>query len=80
MDQQQILRQQRLRPEVADKYTATLTPCVIDIQRLGRRVDLTRLTLSEADELVKDPEFTYLVAKKKRGKKAAPVGKKKNTV
>jgi hypothetical protein len=69
-DQRQLL----LRPEVAEKYTATRTPCVIVIQRLDRTVDLTRLTLAEADELVKDPKFTYLVAKKNRvarAKKAA---------
>lgn len=73
MGKAQILRQQRLRPEVADQYTATLTPCVIEIQRLGRKIDLTQLTLAEAEELVKDPLFTYLVRKTNKRGKAAPV-------
>lgn len=78
MAAKQNLRQLMLRPEVAEKYTATITPCVIDIQRLGRRIDLTKLTLAEADELVQDPKFTYLVPKKqKRVRKAAPPGEAK---
>jgi hypothetical protein len=79
MDQEQLLHQHGLRPEVADKYTATITPCVIDIQRLDRRVDLTQLTLAEADELVKDPYFTYLVAKPKSVQKAATRKRRKIT-
>ena len=67
------LNQSLLRPEVAEKYTATLTPCVIVLQRLDRKIDLTQLTLAEADELVQDPKFTYLVAKRKR---KAPAAKK----
>ena len=70
---QQTLNQRLLRPEVADKYTATITPCVIHIQRLGRTIDLTQLTLEQADALVQDPKFTYLVAKRKR---KAPAAKK----
>jgi hypothetical protein len=66
------LNQPQLRPEVAEKYTATITPCVIEIQRLGRTIDLTKLTLEEAEQLVQDPKFTYLVAKKAKRKKAAP--------
>lgn len=66
------LYQRRLRPEVAEKYTATITPCVIDLQRLGRRIDMTQLTLEQADELVQDPQFTYLVAKKTRKAKRPP--------
>jgi ABC-type Zn uptake system ZnuABC Zn-binding protein ZnuA len=68
-------RQQQLRPEVAEKYTATITPCVIEIQRLNRTIDLRTLTLEEADVLVQDPKFTYLVAKRKR---KAPAAKKTN--
>ena len=69
----------QLLPEVAQKYTATITPCVIEIQRLGRKIDLRRLTLAEADELVQDTKFTYLVAKKQkkvRKAKATSVGTK----
>ncbi|WP_375435083.1 hypothetical protein [uncultured Hymenobacter sp.] len=58
--------QPQLRPEVAEKYRATIVPTRIEIQRLDRTIDLTQLTLAEADELVKDPKFTYLVAKRKR--------------
>ncbi|MFC7669294.1 hypothetical protein ACFQT0_19495 [Hymenobacter humi] len=36
------------------------------IQRLGRTIDLCTLTLAEADELVKDPKFTYLIPRRKR--------------
>lgn len=68
----QSINQQLLRPEVAEKYTATLTPCVIEIQRLGRTIDLTRLTLEQADELAADPKFTYLVARKPPGRKKQP--------
>ncbi|WBA42975.1 hypothetical protein [Hymenobacter canadensis] len=66
----------QLLPEVAEKYTATITPCVIEIQRLRRKIDLRRLTLAEADELVKDPLFPYLVARKAR-KSRPPAGKQK---
>ncbi|WP_345117707.1 hypothetical protein [Hymenobacter algoricola] len=55
-----------MRPEVAEKFTATITPCVIVSQRLGRKIDLTKLTLEQAEELAKDPEFPYLVAKQNR--------------
>ncbi|MBO0360673.1 hypothetical protein J0X19_22120 [Hymenobacter sp. BT186] len=61
----------RLRPEVAEKYRATITPTRIEIQRLGRTIDLRTLTLEEADVLVQDPKFTYLVAKRKRWAPAA---------
>lgn len=63
----------QLRPEVAEKYRATIVPTRIEIQRLGRTIDLRTLTLAEADELVKDPKFTYLVAKRQR---KAPAAKK----
>ncbi|UOR06736.1 hypothetical protein MUN82_06455 [Hymenobacter aerilatus] len=56
----------QLRPEVAAKYEATIVPTRIEIQRLRRTIDLCTLTLAEADELVKDPQFTYLVAKQPR--------------
>ena len=67
---QKTLNQWLLRPEVAEKYTATITPCVIVLQRLGRTIDLTQLTLEQADALVQDPKFTYLVAKRRRPAKA----------
>ena len=60
----------QLLPEVAEKFRCTTTPCCVIIQRLGRTIDLRTLTLAEAEELVKDPLFTYLVPIKKR-KKAA---------
>lgn len=74
----QLLNQQLLRPEVAEKFTATITPCVIHLQRLGRTIDLKQLTVAEAEELVQDPKFTYLVPKKqKRVRKAAAPGEAK---
>jgi len=54
----------QLLPEVAEKFRCTVTPCRIEIQRLGRTIDLRTLTLAEALELVKDPKFTYLVPKR----------------
>lgn len=65
----------QLRPEVAEKYRATIHPTRIEIQRLGRTIDLRTLTLAEAEELVQDPKFTYLVAKRQR---RAPAAKKAN--
>ncbi|MGI4833294.1 MAG: hypothetical protein ACRYFK_07515 [Janthinobacterium lividum] len=62
----------QLRPEVAEKFRCTVVPCRIEIQRLGRTIDLRTLTLAEAQELVKDPQFTYLVPiVPKRSKKRA---------
>ncbi|RSK44703.1 hypothetical protein [Hymenobacter perfusus] len=69
---QTSLNQRLLRPEVADKFTATITPCVIHIQRLDRTIDLRQLTLEQAEQLVQDPKFTYLVRRKLRRGKAAP--------
>jgi hypothetical protein len=60
----------QLLPEVAEKFRCTVVPCRIDIQRLGRKIDLCTLTLAEAEELVKDPKFTYLIPKRKRPKSA----------
>jgi hypothetical protein len=60
----------QLRPEVAEKFRSTVIPCRIEMQRLGRTIDLRTLTLAEAEELVKDPTFTYLIPIRKR-KKAA---------
>lgn len=51
----------QLLPEVAEKFRCTVVPCRIEMQRLGRTIDLRTLTLAEAQELVKDPLFTYLV-------------------
>lgn len=62
----------QLQPEVAEKFRCTIPPCRIEIQRLGRTIDLRTLTLAEAEELVKDPRFTYLTPIRKR-KKAASV-------
>ena len=56
----------QLRPDVAQKYRATIVPTIIVVQRLGRTIDLRRLTVEEADELVKDPQFTYLVPRRKK--------------
>ena len=60
----------QLQPEVAAKYRASIVPTRIVIQRLGRTIDLRLLTLAEADELVKDPLFDYLIPRRK-GRKAA---------
>ncbi|MDO7853161.1 hypothetical protein [Hymenobacter convexus] len=60
----------QLPPEVAAKYRASVVPTRIVLQRLGRTIDLRRLTLAEADELVKDPLFTYLVPRRKARKAA----------
>ena len=60
----------QLRPEVAEKFRCTVTPCCVIIQRLGRTIDLRTLTLAEAEELVKDPKFTYLVPIRRRKKPA----------
>ena len=38
---------------------------------LRRTIDLRTLTLAAAEELVRDPKFTYLVPKRTRKKKAA---------
>jgi hypothetical protein len=59
-------QEHQLRPEVAEVYRATIVPTRIEIQRLGRTIDLRTLTLAEADELVQDPAFTYLIARKRR--------------
>jgi hypothetical protein len=60
----------QLQPEVAEKFRCTIIPCRIEIQRLGRTIDLRTLTLAEAEELVKDPKFTYLLPIRKRSKAA----------
>ena len=59
-----------LSPDVAAKYRCTIVPCRIEIQRLGRTIDLRTITLAEADELVSDPKFTYLIPIRKRPKAA----------
>jgi hypothetical protein len=64
----------QLLPEVAEKFRCTTTPCCVIIQRLGRTIDLRTLTLAEAQELVKDPKFTYLVPKRPPRKKKADAG------
>jgi len=64
----------QLLPEVAEKFRCTVTPCRIEIQRLGRTIDLRTLTLAEAQELVKDPRFTYLVPKRPPRKKKVNTG------
>jgi hypothetical protein len=58
----------QLLPEVAEKFRCTTTPCCVIIQRLGRTIDLRTLTLAEAEELVKDPLFTYLIPRRTRKK------------
>ena len=60
----------QLQPDVAAKYRCTIVPCRIEIQRLGRTIDLRTLSLDEADELVSDPKFTYLIPILKRPKAA----------
>lgn len=60
----------QLLPEVAAKYTCTIEPTRMELQWLRRTIDLRTLTLAEADELVKDPKFTYLRPRRVR-KRAA---------
>jgi hypothetical protein len=61
----------QLPPEVAAKYRCTVEPCVLLLLWLGRQVDLRTLSLAEADELVKDRRFTYLVPRRTRKKTLA---------
>ena len=61
----------QLLPEVAEKFRCTIVPCRIELQWLRRTIDLRTLTLAEAEKLVKDPKFTYLVPKRERKKKVA---------
>jgi len=63
----------QLLPEVAEKFRCTILPCRIEIQRLGRTIDLRTLTLAEAQELVKDSEFTYLLPQQTRKRTAKKV-------
>ena len=58
----------QLQPEVAAKYRCTVEPCVVLLLWLGHRVDLRTLNRAEADELVKDRRFTYLVPRRTRPK------------
>ena len=61
----------QLLPEVAEKFHCAFVPCRIEMPWLGRTVDLRTLTLAEAEELVKNPRFTYLKPKRQRKKPAA---------
>lgn len=63
-----MAEQHQLLPEVAEKFRCTVIPCRIEMQRLGRTIDLRTLTLAEAEELMKDPKFTYLIPRRKRKK------------
>ena len=60
----------QLQPDVAQKYRATIVPTRIELQWLRRTIDLRTLTLEEADELVKDARFTFLVPRRTRKPKA----------
>lgn len=60
----------QLQPDVAAKYRCRIVPGRIEIQRLGRTIDLRTLTLAEADELVQDPNFSYLLPIRKRSQAA----------
>lgn len=61
----------QLQPDVAAKYRCTVEPCVVLLLWLDRRVDLRTLSLAEADELVQDRRFTYLVPRRTRQKTLA---------
>ncbi|MDO7877822.1 hypothetical protein Q5H93_24005 [Hymenobacter sp. ASUV-10] len=56
----------QLPADVAAKYRATIVPTVVILPTLQRRIDMTKLTVAEADELVKLKEFPYLVPKRSR--------------
>lgn len=58
----------QLQPEVAARYRCIIEPCLVLLLWLDRRVDLRTLSLAEADELVKDRRFTYLVPRRTRKK------------
>lgn len=58
----------QLPPEVAAKYRCTVEPCVLLLLWLKRTIDLRTLNLAEADELVKDLQFTYLIPRRTRKK------------
>jgi len=60
----------QLPADVAAKYRATIVPTVVLLPTLDRKIDMTKMTVAEADELVKLKEFPYLVLKRQR-KKAA---------
>lgn len=64
----------QLQPEVAEKFRCVFVPCKLELPWLGRTIDLRTLSLAEAEELVKDPRFTYLVPKRPRKKKVADAG------
>ena len=57
-----------LPADVAAKYRATIVPTVVYLPKQQRKIDMTKLTVAEADELVKLPEFPYLVPKRQRKK------------
>jgi hypothetical protein len=61
----------QLPADVALKYKATIVPTVVILPTLQRTIDMTKLTVAEADELVKLPAFPYLVLKRVRPKKAS---------
>jgi hypothetical protein len=54
----------QLLPDVRAKYRCPIVPTRVELQWLRRTIDLRTLTLAEADELVKDPRFTYLVLRR----------------
>jgi hypothetical protein len=58
----------QLLPEVAAKYRCSIEPCVVLLLWLKCQVDLRTLSLAEADELVKDRRFTYLIPRRTRKK------------
>lgn len=61
----------QLPADVAAKYRATIVPTVVLLPTLDRKIDMTKMTVAEADELVKNPAFPYLVLKRTRTKKAS---------
>lgn len=60
----------QLQPDVAAKYECPIVPTRIELQYCRRTIDLRTLTVAEADELVKDPRFTYLIPRRTKPRAA----------
>lgn len=59
------MKNTEMLPEVAKKYDCTIVPTIVEIQKpKPLRVDLTKISLIEADQLFKDG-FKFLKLKEK---------------
>jgi hypothetical protein len=63
-----------LRPEVADRFELTHGSTLLYVVRLGRTVDLTKISVDEAEQLVAMPGgFEWLRRKELPANDAGPV-------